>query len=104
MPTAGGDSATTTRPRRHRPAITTVPRRITRRRWCISITATATTGTGTMATTGTIARGLASSLASNAVAVDYNRGMTLSISPVDLAIVIAYLVGTVLFGMWIGRG
>lgn len=30
--------------------------------------------------------------------------MTLGIHPIDLAIVIAYLVGTVLFGLWIGRG
>jgi SSS family transporter len=30
--------------------------------------------------------------------------MSLSIHPVDLAIVIAYLAGTVLFGLWIGRG
>jgi SSS family transporter len=30
--------------------------------------------------------------------------MNLSIHPVDLAIVVAYLVGTVLLGLWIGRG
>ena len=29
--------------------------------------------------------------------------MTLAISPIDLAIVAAYLVGVVLFGIWIGR-
>jgi SSS family transporter len=30
--------------------------------------------------------------------------MTLAVHPIDLAIVVAYLVGTVLFGVWIGRG
>jgi SSS family solute:Na+ symporter len=55
-------------------------------------------------TTATIGRGSASPSASNVDAVDYNRGMTLSIHPIDLAIVVAYLVGTVLFGLWIGRG
>src|SRR5688500_13343293 len=29
--------------------------------------------------------------------------MSLAISSIDLAIVVAYLVGTVLFGLWIGR-
>ncbi len=29
--------------------------------------------------------------------------MSLSIHPIDLAIVVAYLVGTVLFGLWVGR-